>query len=114
MKLSFKFNGRNWKIVEGKDEERNDEIPVRIEVEVAAEFTSYSPFYPVGNSLCKVHFLRAVPFRKCRSPSFYFAPPSFLQALFTRPAPLTSSSPSYHSSVGDETGFRELEKGRMT
>ena len=34
--------------------------------------------------------------------------PSLFQALFTRPAPLTSSSPSYHSSAGDETGFREL------
>ena len=39
--------------------------------------------------------------------------PSLLQALFTRPAPLTSSSPSYHSSsVGDGMGSREQR--RMT
>ena len=39
--------------------------------------------------------------------------PSF-QALFTRQtAPLTSSSPSYHSSVGDDTGILEL-KERIT
>ena len=39
---------------------------IRSEVEgprIAVEFMFHFPFYPVGNSLCKVHFLRAVPFR---------------------------------------------------
>ena len=73
-------------------------------------------FYPVGNSLCKVHFLQpSPPLPKSETAILiqHVFLPSF-QALFTRPAPLTSSSPSYHSSVGDETGFPELEKGRMT
>ena len=54
--------------------------------------------------------LAETPFKKFPfSSDFSFHP---FQALFTRPAPLTSSSPSYHSSVGGEAGFRELRKGR--